>query len=456
MGMKLCQSLLFVSLIFSGFLTIAQTTRDTIINGRPFVIHVIQSQETLYGISREYNAELNEIVVHNPSVIQGLKVGTRLLVPLQQKREKNDGSSHILNAFREKVSQIIYKPFLVSDTSVLKMALLLPFHLDMNDTLEAHNQTKIPTAIYPKSKTALDYYSGVQLALDTISKLGYNVDIKVLDISNDSIYTTLLDSTILDDRKLIFGPLYVRQFNKLAQRYGADLNRILVSPLSYKNAISKYPNTYQVVPFPKTQLDTIIRLIKSKYSDEQVVIIGREQDEALIKHVKVSLLSRPNQIRYKHYVFKSGELPEKELLYDVLDEKRNIVLIPSNDRSFVSRVLPMLGSMEDTSFTVYGLDAWNRFDNLDMDDLVNLDVHIPSVLFQSPNHLYQDFVLSYYAKFKAFPSKYAFAAYKQTLFFITGEFSYLYSFVKPDDYSGHLNTICPLIQYQNYKQHLVK
>ena len=33
--------------------------------------------------------------------------------------------------------------------------------------------------------------------------------------------------------------------------------------------------------------------------------------------------------------------------------------------SFVSRLLPTLGSMEDTVFTIYGLNTWNRFDNLD-------------------------------------------------------------------------------------------
>ena len=43
-------------------------------------------KKTLYGLSREYNAELNQIVVQNPSVIQGLKIGVRLQIPLQKQR----------------------------------------------------------------------------------------------------------------------------------------------------------------------------------------------------------------------------------------------------------------------------------------------------------------------------------------------------------------------------------
>ena len=61
-------------------------------------------------------------------------------------------------------------------------------------------------------------------------------------------------------------------------------------------------------------------------------------------------------------------------------------MVPSNDRSFVSRLLPTLGSMEDTLFTVFGLNTWNRFDNLDYNDLVNLNVHLPSIFSNDDVH----------------------------------------------------------------------
>lgn len=451
---------LFCFLIFcSGLSVHAQIAKDTTIDGRPYVIHTVQSQETLYGISREYNAELNQIVVQNPTVIQGLKVGMRILVPLQKSRkEKEKKGSRILNAFKRKTEQLEpAKPnVVVSDTTVLKAALLLPFYLDMNDTLEAHNETNNPTSIYPKSQTAIEYYTGVLMALDTLGSLGINIDLKVFDVSNDSVYDAILDSTVLDDRELIIGPLLANQFKKLANRYGLDTNRRLVSPLSYKNAVAHFSNTYQVMPLPKVQLDTLVDFIKSRYQGESFVIIGQESEASLVKHAKVALLTEPNQIRFKQYIFKSRELPNKELLYDVLDEERNMVLVPSNNRSFVSRVLPILGSMEDTSFTVYGLDSWNRFDNLDMDDLVNLDVHIPSVFFPYPQDVYQDFVLNFHKKNRSYPSKYSFAAYKQILHFASERFSDFFYFKNIKPTRGQLNTAFPIIKYEDYKQHLVE
>ena len=216
---------LFYFLIFwSGLNLHAQTVKDTVINGLPFVVHLVQSQETLYGIAREYNAELNQVVVQNPSVIQGLKVGMKILVPLQKPRlDEEKKSSKIFNVFKKKTITTNVKPAVVfSDSSIVKVALLLPFYLDMNDTLKAHNDTRKLTNIYPKSKTAIQYYSGALLALDTLKSLGYSVDMRVLDVPSDSVFMALLDSTILDDRSLIVGPLHANQFKKLANRYGLD------------------------------------------------------------------------------------------------------------------------------------------------------------------------------------------------------------------------------------------
>lgn len=433
----------------------AQTVQDSTINGRPFVVHLVQTQETLYGIAREYNAELNQIVVQNPSVIQGLKVGMKILVPLQKPRTNEEkGVSKIFNVFKKKTKTTNKKPTLiVSDSAIVKAALLLPFYLDMNDTLEAHNDTRKLTAIYPKSTTAIQYYSGVLLALDVLKSLGYSVDMKVLDVPNDSVCMAILDSTILDDRSLILGPLHANQFKKLANRYGLDTNRRLVSPLSYKNVIKNHENTYQFVPFSNVQIDTIVGLIAKKHSSENLLIIGSEQEMGLVRKFKSSL-SVNTDLKYKSYTVSEG-LPDKEMMKQKLDESENVVLVASNNRAFVSRVIPMLASMEDTVFTVYGLESWNRITSLDEIELNFLNVHYPSVFFQDENQLFNGFRDNYHHRFKEYPSKYAYAAYKQFLFLIADSFTGLYDFQKVQNQKGWINTRFPIVFIQDYKQQII-
>ena len=111
---------------------------------------------------------------------------------------------------------------------------MLPFYLDFNDSLKLNNKI-----IYSKSKVAVDFYFGFQLAIDSLTQLGYIIDLMVLDVPNDSVFESILSANILYDREYIFGPLYIRQFEELAKFYGYDAKKKLISPLSYKSVKNK-------------------------------------------------------------------------------------------------------------------------------------------------------------------------------------------------------------------------
>ena len=52
-------------------------------------------------------------------------------------------------------------------------------------------------------KVALDFYFGFKLAIDSLTQLGYKIDLMVLDVPNDSIFKSILNSNILFDREYI-------------------------------------------------------------------------------------------------------------------------------------------------------------------------------------------------------------------------------------------------------------
>ena len=63
------------------------------------------------------------------------------------------------------------------DTTKIKVALLLPFYLDFNDSLKVNNNNK--NLVYPKSKVALDFFFGFQIAIDSLTELGLNTYIDI-------------------------------------------------------------------------------------------------------------------------------------------------------------------------------------------------------------------------------------------------------------------------------------
>ena len=457
------KSVIFI-VFFSVYINFfAEAKQDTIIDNKPFAIHIVQPRETLYSISRQYDAELNDLVVSNPAVIQGLNVGFKLLIPLRHKIERpikknniaktiksieSDTSSKNINNTHFQISNI-HK--FEQDTTIIKVALLLPFYLDFNDSLKLNNKI-----IYSKSKVAVDFYFGFQLAIDSLTQLGYIIDLMVLDVPNDSVFESILSANILYDREYIFGPLYIRQFEELAKFYGYDTKKKLISPLSYKSVKNKYLNIYQSVPLSYAQIDALIDYLLLTNKNDEFILLGNAMEDDLVSYAKNKLSLQIINKRCKVFTLNKNQLHNRDSLKSKLKFDKNIIIIPSNDRSFVSRLLPSLGSMEDTIFTVYGLNTWNRFDNLDYNDLVNLGVHLPSIFKADTSQFYSNFVNNFYINYFSYPDEYSYSAYQQCLYFLSNEFKGLLHFETLSNTYLKSNTKFNIFRYDDFEQIIVK
>lgn len=60
---------------------VSDSLRMETINGKAFIIHQVDEQETLYGISRRYNVTMLQILEYNQEADAGLEVGQILKVP---------------------------------------------------------------------------------------------------------------------------------------------------------------------------------------------------------------------------------------------------------------------------------------------------------------------------------------------------------------------------------------
>jgi LysM repeat protein len=62
------------------------------IGDKTYIIHQVDPQETLFGISRRYNIPVNDIVQNNDNLKGGLKIGQRIRVPYIQKEALPPGT----------------------------------------------------------------------------------------------------------------------------------------------------------------------------------------------------------------------------------------------------------------------------------------------------------------------------------------------------------------------------
>jgi len=421
---KIVCFLLFVFLSTSVY---SQNSNDTIfINNDYYVKHIVKVNESISDIADYYNISVNKILETNETNLQ-LYYNQVLYIPLKISKKKS-----LFN--------------LLKNDKKIDIALLLPFYKNLNDTLvasfeEAEDAEKV---ILSKSAMALDFMQGVHLALDSLQRLGMNINLIVLDTQNDSAKTLdIIKSKMLDTVEVILGPIYSRNMQLVSDRYGNDKNKLIISPLSKSSEFLKgNPSSLQInTPF-KIQSKIISRFIEEKYKSINVIICFDEKEKGLAKYIERSLSKKLKNINKMEMVFTHIDSIRDQFL------DSQIIILPSYNRAFISKMLASLGGI-DSSFIVFGLSNIKNYDHLDVENLMQLDVHFPDPYYFNKHSIKDSlFLYNFEEKFLSSPNRFSLVAYNIMMHFCNQ--NTLYSFEKYNLNSGKVNINAPLVRYSDY------
>ena len=403
----------------------AQQKSDTIfINNQFYVKHVVKYGETIDVISVKHNVSVNKILETNETSTK-LYIGQSLFIPIEKKKSENN--------------------FIKSDKK-FKIALLLPFYKNLNDTLVASFEDKeeAEQIVLGKSKMALEFMQGIDLALDSVNKIGMNINVHVLDTRNDSAKVVeIIKSKVLDTMDLIIGPIYSRNMDLVSKKYGSDKNKILVSPLSKSSEFLKnHTSTYQInTPF-KNQSKILSDFIEEKFNSQNIIICYDEAEKGLALYMERKLDKSKNNILKMNMIYTHIDSIRDQFL------DTQIVILPSNNRAFVSRMLGTLGGI-DSVFTVFGLSNIKNYDHLDIENLMHLDTHFPDPYYFNPNSRRDSlFLYGFEEKFQSTPSRFSYVGYNTIMHFCIDESRY--NFEKFRMNSGEVNINAPIVRYKDY------
>ena len=403
----------------------AQQKSDTIfINNQFYVKHVVKYGETIDLISVKHNVSVNRILETNETSTK-LYIGQSLFIPIEKKKSENN--------------------FIKSDKK-FKIALLLPFYKNLNDTLVASFEDKeeAEQIVLGKSKMALEFMQGIDLALDSVNKIGMNINVHVLDTRNDSAKVVeIIKSKVLDTMDLIIGPIYSRNMDLVSKKYGSDKNKILVSPLSKSSEFLKnHTSTYQInTPF-KNQSKILSDFIEEKFNSQNIIICYDEAEKGLALYMERKLDKSKNNILKMNMIYTHIDSIRDQFL------DTQIVILPSNNRAFVSRMLGTLGGI-DSVFTVFGLSNIKNYDHLDIENLMHLDTHFPDPYYFNPNSRRDSlFLYGFEEKFQSTPSRFSYVGYNTIMHFCLDKSRY--NFEKFRMNSGEVNINAPIVRYKDF------
>ncbi len=371
--------------------------------------HTVGKQETLYGIAKQYNVTINDIVKLNPNIEAGIQVGQRVIIPDATNKSNSSVSNIIVyydTIIPHKVTNqetlfSISKRYMVPQKDIVAYngiknnaikpgeTIYIPLKKDEYKPVEIRDVKAIQTEIkseVPKndfvfkkkdnykivvalplglstgnekfSAVATELYMGVEYALDSLQKSGLNADVYVLDCSTDtSSFKTKL--TAHKDADLILGAFSGAQMDVIAN-FGKTHKIKVVNPLL------GYTKPLQNNEFVTNAMTSDISLMEglamhlAKNADGKILLVKPTANDMPLY----------NAFRNKLQALNSVKFIECELTdfagYFVKGVNTTIVY-PSRDANSVTKFMNTLhqnSSKIGSNINVYGTKEWTSMDKV--------------------------------------------------------------------------------------------
>ena len=244
---------------------------SNLMNNDLFVLHTVQSQESLYTISKRYMVSINDLKELNSLKTSKISPNDVLKIKL---KEENKGDIEQRNVPPSQKTETIQLPSL-KDKKSLSVALFLPFNLD--------SRSDVNKSI---SNAAIEYYMGAKLAIDSLSDLGFKAEFFIYDYfdKNKSLQTILEQKSFLST-DLIIAPLHKKEAEIVAE-LALKNNVKMIYSVTFSNFLFENKNAYAMVTDNDILLEKLaVEIIKTK-KDKQLVLVksGNAAEDIMYQH----------------------------------------------------------------------------------------------------------------------------------------------------------------------------
>ncbi len=380
--------------------------QQRISQGEDFKIHVVKRKETVYSIANKYDIKVKDIEMANPTLIlSNIRKGTKLRIPTKDylvriKQEKENAKRELVQNNYRKDFDSIFVDCGSYDYNVLKetiyVAVMLPF--DVEATKKANIITKIENEeelkvareepiLSTRSRSFVEFYEGVLLALDSIKKQGVNIELFTYDTAPDTNKVKqILAQPELKDVDFIIGPAFTSNL-PLVSDFSYKHGIKLIYPLSNKNPeIKKNPFLIQVNTPDSLMYDKYASYIVNKSPGSRILVLKSKEPGSLENNFCRTLKDKlyldyiplgksPN---YVEVVFSQQDVQAIDALLD--SNGPNLVIIPSPKEADISKIITTLhGVVElssDKEVKLIGFGDWLKYQTINAEEIHDLNTDI--------------------------------------------------------------------------------
>lgn len=415
-----------------------------------YVLHKVEKGQTIYSITKQYNITDEKLKLMNPELMNGLKTGQVLKIPVDkpvskeghtEKETKTDNSSLThktetktdavvtkekvdfnLAADRPQSAKIKYKG---EKKEGYNVALFLPFHADEANAVDMEKLLKDEVKFSSKTNVALEFYEGAMLAIDSLKKQHLNATVFVYDVddSDSANIAGLLKKPELRSMDLIIGPLYGSSFMPVA-KFAKENEIPIVSPFTQVNKILfNNPYVCKVSSSTALQMEQMALYVVDSFRTQNLILLNTltplSKDEQFFTSFKQTAGKYLKTFGLNDSINEVKNLAAMQAILST--SKTNVIILPSTNQSVVTEYISKLNTYKEKyKIVLFGMQSWTSYDNLDFEYLNSLSVHIPSnnfVDYGAPGA--KRIIKLYRDKYNTEPGMYAYQGFDVCYYFIS-------------------------------------
>lgn len=380
-------------------------------------IHKVKRHETVFGIARNYDITIDELLDANPEMREKgyeLKKGDQIFIPYSKNSKP---------AVQSKTESAKQKEVAPAGPGVARVGVMLPF-LDHSS----------------EGTRMVEYYRGVRAALDTLSKEGIKTEVNLWNINKDSVLTKVLaHNPSIAKQNIILGPLYTSQVHTLAE-FCRKNNVALVMPFSIDaDDATTNPNVFQIYQSDSQLAGRSIGAFIERFAKTHRPIFVNTNTPQDGKYAFTKALRETLQSRGIKEELTDINTPLREFAKHFSQTQPNVIILNSAAYKPLERLFEKLDSLKkiDPSLIIstYGYNEWFIYQpNLEK-DYFKYNVHIPTTYyFSRTSDRVEDFERDYKNRYgqgmnpDCLP-RMALLGYDHTMYFVRGISKYGRSYV---------------------------
>ena len=436
------------------------STETQVMHGRKYYVHIVEKGQTVYSISRAYKVESYDAVTHvdihflHPGDTVWLPVRGQFATDADQLEAQKQESIRKQEEQRQQTAPQsapssaptetrptpshgsvvtptpikVEAPEVKRTGKVLRMSLMMPLHLDQIDEIST---SKFDVEQRGKRNYRqfefIEFYEGIRMALDELSKQGISVELNVVDVKDNSpeAVQRVFESHRVAQSDFVVALLVREAFDK-----AADLARqagiYIVNPMATRSEICvENPYMVKIQPSLESQVRVMLDNMKNERPDGHLYVIhgaNAASEKPVLDELKRQLAER-GDIKYTLFNWNQNAKLTSTLkgtpgcnVLSIYDHKADQM------RLYSSNLLNRLAAFKTNSPTLYTISDWTRdFGDVDFSQLQLLGYHTFSSAWDMTNEVHVEFLKAFRDTYGSEPtSPLAATGYDLTIYIVSG------------------------------------